>query len=192
MPKVKQIKIADIDFDKAFDVHKMICEIELQRRELLAKNIRLLTEMFDKQYYKAILGEPPTPRWAGYLGMIEIYYSRGEVERWRKIYHVFVEDFQMKFETFIEIPVSRLEQIAQFAKNKEDAEKLISLAAHNNPQEWRDTLLIHEGKPDHYDCEHTNKIFQECTKCGNKHLVEMDMKEYEHQTRSDGPISKGV
>ena len=71
----------EINAEKAFKIHQDIIEREKQRRKLFGLNAIDLVQMFDKNFYKSILGEGVEAKWAGYLADIEIYYSRSKIGR---------------------------------------------------------------------------------------------------------------
>jgi len=166
-----RIKQKEINSEEAFTRHQRIGDRELQRRQLLAENIMDLNEMFESQGYKAILGFDPPPRWSAYLAQIEVYYSRAEVERWRKIVQRLVKDFGYELRDFLDIPVSRLQDIVSIATDKEKAKDLFYRARSNTPQDWKDTLCEFTGKPTSDECIHKMSVWQICSKCGTKTCI---------------------
>lgn len=172
MPRGKIISKDKIDVDKAFEVHSRIVERELARRALLADNVKDLTWMFDTQHYKGILGFDPPPQWTGYLGMVELYYSRAEVERWRKIYHYF-DSIDTSLDTVFDIPPTRLEDIAKIAPDVIKLNLLLSQARQLGSLEWKNALAEFQGKPTSDECDHKMRIEERCTKCGMVHPVQI-------------------
>lgn len=175
MSRVKEIKKESIDADKAFDVHKLICERELARRALLVDNIVDITEkMFGEQLYKPLLGSDPNPVWSGYLGLVEIYYSRSQVERYRKIYNFFFKKHGFKMIEVLAVPDSRLDQIViANSKDKEKVIELIEQAKILDSRQWRDAVAEAQGKPTSDDCKHNMRVEERCTKCGTAHVIQV-------------------
>lgn len=174
MAKQKQIDRDKIDVDKAFAVHVRITDREVARRALLVDNIKDLVWMFETQSYKAILGFDPPPQWTGYLGMVEIYYSRAEVERWRKIWLRLVVDLGLDLVPIISVPTTRLEDIARVATGTQHTLDLIAQAKELGSLEWRNVIAELQGKPTSYDCKHNMKLEQICKSCGVHHEVVID------------------
>ena len=172
MPRQKQVKKEDINFDKAFEVHSRICDREQARRALLVDNIKDLVWMFDTQSYKGMLGSNPPPVWAGYLGLVEIYYSRSEVERWRRIWHYF-QSIDVKLQDLFDVPETRLEDIAKIAPDSQKALELYGQAKVLGSLEWRNALAEFQGKPTSDECVHQFRVEQKCKKCGIIHPVEV-------------------
>jgi len=171
--KYKPLDKEKINPDEAFETHQRICKRELQRRALLVENIIDLQKMFDKQLYKAILGFDPPPVWSGYLGLIEIYYTRSEVERYRKIFGYFVGEKKYKLEDILDIPVTRLENIVN-ANPTEKLDELLEQARQLTSLEWKNALAETMGKPTSWECKHSMRLKQICSKCGIQHFVEVD------------------
>lgn len=179
MSRPKTIKQEQIDAEKAFERHQMIGKRELLRRKLLAENILDLNEMYESQGYKAILGLDPPPQWSSYLGQVEVYYSRAEVERYRKIVQALVKTWGYNLDDFLDIPVTRLEDISKIIMDKnfigttgdekERIDELFFQARNDASQDWRDTIAEFKGEQTSYDCQHKNmQVFEICSKCGKK------------------------
>ena len=174
--KPKKISQEKISVDEAFTRHSKIVNRENTRRGLLLENVEDLVKMFDTQQYKVILGFDPEPHWSGYLAQVEVYYSRAEVERWRKIWRRLVQELKIKPEELILVPVTRLEDIARFVRSTNEAEEMLGAAKINTPQDWKDTLAKYNGQPTSLDCDHKgSKIFKICGKCGIKHVIEVNI-----------------
>lgn len=171
MSRTKKIQKDSINVDKAFDIHSKICDREVARRALLLDNIKDLVWMFETQSYKAILGFDPPPKWSGYLGMVEMYYSRAEVERWRKIYSYF-NNPAFEIDKLMKLPVTRLEDIARLNPDIPTAIDLVAQAEVLSSLDWKNTLAEKAGKPTSWDCQHTFKIQEHCTRCGLNHEID--------------------
>src|SRR3990167_4288092 len=157
MPRHKQIKKEQINIDEAFNRHQDIAKREQMRRSLFLDNIRDLIKIFDGQEYKVILGNDPPPTWAGYLGQVEVYYTRTQIERWRKIFKVLCEQFKINELDLIEVPESRLGDISSIAINQDDAKELLAQAITCISQDWKDIVANKKGKPSSDECDHKGK-----------------------------------
>src|SRR3990167_765076 len=98
------------------------------KRGLFIKNIDLLSKIYKQELYKDILGDE-NGEWAGFLGQVEVYYTRSEVWRWFKIKERLVDGFGFTLESLLDIPETRLENIADFqGAGKEKIDELLALA----------------------------------------------------------------
>src|SRR3990172_7733273 len=153
----KSIKESQIAPREAFERHERIMEREKARRGLLMQNIEDLVQMFETQQYKAILGFDPPPTWAGYLGQVEVFYTRAEVERWRVIYTVLVQRFGIPLELFFDIAVTRLHEISRISTSKENAEEWIEKARVLTASDWREATRDALGKVSVHTCPHNQE-----------------------------------
>lgn len=155
---------------KAFNLSQKVANNELERRRLFLENIKILREIRDEELYKDILGDEHG-KWAGYLGDVEVYYSRWQVQRWIFILERLVDGFGLDPSTFFDIPESRLEEIAQHA-NSSNATFLVDSARTLIPQAWRDTIAELKGKPTSEICHHNYQVYEICRVCGSRHQVD--------------------
>ena len=149
-----------------FGLNKAIKEKELERRKLMIENIDTLANIFDKKLYKVEFED-----WAGFLGQIEVFYSRTEVNRFLIIKKRLIDEFNFDPYTFLDIPVVRLENITKFAKNKAHASELIDKAKTLTSQDWRNEINVLKGKPAMEDCKHDFQGYEICKICGLKRKI---------------------
>jgi hypothetical protein len=158
--------------DRAFALNTKIIENEQRRRALLIENIGLLSEVFEGEFYKEILGDPEGT-FAGFLGQVEVYYTRAEVMRYIKIRQKLVGEFGFDLKTLLDIPVTRLENVASYCESKESAEKMLDVAKVALSSDWRDEVNELRGKHTSTDHEHDfSKVVKICSICGRKQNVE--------------------
>ena len=169
--RIKKIPLEEINANEAFDIHSSIIEREKVRRELMISNVVDLVSLFDKQAFRAILGDE-NGSWSAYLSQLEVWYSRGTVEKWRKIYSRLTKELQIEPFSYIDIPESRLEDIVKIVKDKDDANDLFSKAKLLIPGDWKSEIFERRGKPTQDECNHEEEeIMAICKKCGFKHKV---------------------
>lgn len=149
----------------AHNLHTFITENEIKRRNLLAKNAELITEMIDTGAYKLVLGDEKAPVTA-YLAQLEVYYSRSEVSRFRAIVKTF-KALGVGLDVF-DIPDSRLTDIAKFA-TKENIEEFLMNARTFTSTDWNSYVRLQKGLPVEEDCvEHDFETIHVCKKCTKK------------------------
>jgi len=153
--------------EEAFNLYQQVKDNEKTRRKLFILNVVSLTEIYNKNLYKEILGEEVEPKWNGLLADLEIYYTRSKIERWRKIITKLVGELKIDPEKLIEIPETRLENIVSIY-DKQDAEinDLLELAKNMIPIDWRNLVRSAQGKVTTDDCDHEFQEYQICKKCG--------------------------
>ena len=166
----KQKEKLELNSEKAFERHQSIIRRELERRKLFLENISDLWEMFNTQEYKVILGLDDA-QWAGYLGEVAIYYTRSQVERWRKIWQKLEKELEIKPETFIDIPETRLADISNLVSSKEEVEDWFSKARTAIPLDWKNHLAEYRGKPTSEECKHNFQGYEICKICGERHKI---------------------
>jgi argininosuccinate lyase len=125
--------------------------------------------MYDENLYPAILGEGKDQKWSGYLGQIEVFYTRSQVERWRKIITKLVGEFKMNPDRLLEAPETRLANIADVAKTPEEAEVMFKQALVVPARDWKLIMCEKQGKESLEDCGHSDfKTYKICARCGFK------------------------
>lgn len=154
--------------EAAFSTHRQIEANEKLRRQLLVDNASLLVDMLDKDYYKDILGDETAP-WSGYLGQIEIYYSRYQIDSYVRVYKKLVGKLGIPAKAWMDIPITRLTDCLKLidATNYED---WFSNALVLTSKDWtikvRDAKgLVTEETEGH---EHNMEQYEICTQCGLK------------------------
>jgi hypothetical protein len=176
----------EINGERAFARHQKIADRELERRALFLENVRDLVEMFESEDFKAILGFDPPPTWAGYLGQIEVFYSRAQVERWRKVW-TFCKTNNIDLLDVVEAPESRIEDISRIkGLNREEYAELITKAKLLTSRDWKDTIAPFLGKVTTDECMHPHpKVYIECTTCGNRTKQEVDMEQLKNAGKDE-------
>ena len=123
--------------------------------------------MFEKELYKAVLGDENAP-WSAFLGQVEIFYSRSRVNTLLRIYRKFTKELGMTPDDYFDVPLSRLEA-------------LLPVVEANNRQEWVDKARVllrkdfdielrqAKGLPfEDDDHEHDMVQYEICSRCGLK------------------------
>ena len=158
-----------------FDLNQNIINKEKQRRLLMIQNIEAIAQMFDKKLYKIEFEE-----FAGFLGQLEVYYTRTEVYRHLNIKKRLLDEFKFDPETIYDIAITRLEAIAKFSKDKSQAKELIGEARVLTSRDWREKMNEVRGKPLMKDCKHKWNYYNICKICGlkikNESVIEEEKK----------------
>ena len=139
-------------------LRQVIEDREYERRRLFLQNIEDLAMVFESKLYEVEFDE-----WAGYLGQLEIFYSRSEVHKWIKIWQFFKEK-KISLGDYLDIPVSRLLDIVKVGDIHllNEAKSLLS-------RDWKDTIAECLGKPTTDTCKHNYTVYEICKTCGEKH-----------------------
>ena len=170
--KKKAFSKDEIDAVEAFERNERIKDREKKRRVLFIENVIEIAMMHETQQYKAILGYSPPPRWSGYLAQLELYYSRSEIDRWRRIVQKLVQEFGIPIEDLVLIPSTRLRDVMNIAKDAKEAEEYCDLAKHQTPSEWSETVRDAKGLPTPSTCKHGhNAKYEICEDCGQKNRL---------------------
>ncbi len=154
----------------AFTFHKKIMANEKKRRELFAENASILTLVFDKEYFKTILGDEEAS-WAAYLGEIEVFYTRNEVDTIIRIHKKFVKELHILAPEFSDIPHSRLLDMIPFVLTSTYLE-WFAKARVLTGRDWLIEIRKEKGLlTEEEEHEHSMEIYEICSKCGKKHKV---------------------
>ena len=160
----------------AFKLNEELITGEKARRAILVRNIEILEEVLSKGLYRDILGDP-NAEWAGYLGSIDVYYTRAEVNRWIKIKRKLSDEFGIDLMDLLDIPVTRLEAIAGVAEDSNHAEELLGYARTNLPRDWNDLVRKLRGKHTIDDGhEHQMNKYEICSICNVRHRLDEEHK----------------
>lgn len=151
----------------AWDLHKEIVENEKGRRLLMAKNAELLSKIYDHNYYQELLGDEQG-KWSGYLGELNVFYSRSKVFNLVAIYKKFTNELNISSEEWIQIPTSRLVDILPFI-TKENYEDWFSKALTLTGRDWLIESRRAKGLVTEED-EHQHRFvkYDICEICGKK------------------------
>lgn len=168
--KKKKISKEEIDGKAFFVLNQRIIEREKNRRKLMIDNIEDIGKMLDEKLFLVEF-----ENYAGFLGQIEVYYSRAEVWRLMKIKEKLIDEFKLNPMEFFDIDITRLEMVAKYAVDEKAAETLLGQARHLTSRDWRDTINTLRGKPQMENCSHKNELYEICKLCGNKHKVDSDV-----------------
>jgi len=159
----KKISKEELDGELFFKLNNTIIDREKERRKLMIENIQEITEIFDKKLYLVQF-----ENYAGFLGQLELYYSRSMVYKFMLIKKKLVDEFGMDPYDIFDIDTSRLEDIAKFAQDKIQANDLLGKARLFTSREWKDEFNILRGKPVLDNCPHKMIAFEICATCGLK------------------------
>lgn len=151
--------------ENLFFLNQRIQDRETQRRKLFLENVADLKKIFDEELFKL-----EYENWAGFLGQLGVYYSRNEVDTWRKVYEFFIDKHNFDPDIFIGVPVSRLDDIRRLETiNKVQISELIDKAKELPSRDWKDEIAEFLGKPTTSDCKHDYTTYDICNTCGEKH-----------------------
>lgn len=151
---------------KANELHQKVAQNEEMRRALLMENMQMLSELKTKELYRAILGDERAP-WSAYLGQLEVFYTRNEVNNYIRIYDKFINELGVDKNRIYKITRSRLFDLLPII-NKENVEELLSMAEVFTSQDWKNEMRTRRGKISIDDCKHSFESFEACADCGFK------------------------
>jgi hypothetical protein len=151
----------------AFEYHNKIQSNERKRRELMAENAKLLSIM-KGGLYKAILGDDKG-KWAGYLGQIEVMYSRSSVENMIQIYQRLCEGLNLNYDEISDIPKSRLLDLSNILCSGSQVEEWLNKARNLTNQDWTNEIREMKGLPTMEECSHKFQDYEICSICGLRH-----------------------
>lgn len=156
---------------EAFEIHQKIQENEKYRRLLLAKNTELLNEVFEKEYFKDLLGDDEA-EWAGYLGEMELFYSRNQIHTYTRIYRKLTLELGVPADIWVEAPISRLYDILPVL-TKQNYDEWLAAAVSLTGRDWNIEVrkakgLINEETDKHV---HEDVLYEICRTCGRRHKV---------------------
>ena len=151
----------------AFDIHEKIIANEKLRRDLIADNARLLKDMREKEYYKVILGDPDS-EWAGYLGQLDVFYTRSKVHQLTTLYKRLTEKLGIPEGAWAQVPLTRLMDALPVIDGNNYIDwftKALTLTT----RDWNIELRTAKGLPHEEDGhEHDMKVYDFCKVCGVK------------------------
>ena len=146
-----------------FKLNESVKDKERTRRALMIENIKDICNIFNNKLYKVEFEE-----WTGFLGQIEIFYSRTEINRFIKIKKRLIDEFGFDAYKIFDIPVTRLENIAVYSKDKEQAQELLGKANVLTSRDWRNEMNKLRRRPQMEDCKHQCVGYEICNFCGFK------------------------
>lgn len=152
----------------AYSIHEGIIENEKIRRLLTHKNAELLSQMKDEKLYQIILGDENSD-WAGYLGQIDLYYTRAQVYDLIRIYNAITKQLEVNADELIMIPKTRLIELLPIL-TKQNYKEWLAKAQTLLSKDFRIELRKHKGLLTEDD-EHTHELttYEQCNLCGHKH-----------------------
>lgn len=154
--------------ERAWAFHKAIENNELERRNLLYSNMKLIHEMHAQKYYKTILGDEEAP-WSAYLTQFETFYSASKIYTLDKIYLKFIKELQCVPESISSIPYSKLTNLIPVV-TKENVKEWLTKAETLTSQDFNDEVRVAMGRESYLDCKHANtKNYEICQSCGFRH-----------------------
>lgn len=158
----------------AFAIHKQIEENEQKRRLLLAQNAQLLFKVFDEKYYKELLGDEEA-EWAGYLGQLELFYSRNQVDTYRKIYQKLTTQLGIAPDIWVDVPITRLFDLLPIVDEENYAE-WFAAALSLTKKDWNIELRKAKGLETEEDetHQHEDVLYAICRTCGRRHKMPHD------------------
>jgi len=154
--------------EQGFELNESIKKRELARRKLFGLNVIDLVRMYDDDLYQSVLGKGVEPKWSAYLSQIEVYYSRWQVERWRRFYNLYIKKLGLEIDSFIDIPESRLQALLPLVKTVEEAEEWFGKARILTAQDFSIEVREAKGLPLPDDCKHQHEVYRICKRCGDK------------------------
>jgi hypothetical protein len=152
---------------EAFYIHAEIVNNEKLRRDLIARNAVLLEEMREKKYYQDILGDPDG-QWAGYLGDLEIFYSRSRVHQLITLYKRLTLKLGIVEGAWAQVPLTRLMDALPVI-DENNWEDWFAKAITLTTRDWNIELRQAKGLTSEVDDHEHNMIdYGICTRCGKK------------------------
>ncbi len=156
--------------DKAFKLHNQIVKNEEERRRLLYENSLALLAMQESNLYQDILGDEKAP-WSGYLGQVEIFYSRNKVYDMTRVAKKFLVDLKLDYNSIANIPLSRLCAVLSLVKT-ENIELLLSQAKTLTAKDFDIVLREMKGLvTEDQEHEHNYQHVQHCKICGHRENI---------------------
>jgi len=133
----------------------------------MAENAKLLDEMHNEKYYKDILGDPDG-EWAGYLGSLDVFYTRSKVHQLRTAYQRLTIKLGIPQGAWAQVPLTRLIDALPVIDGTNYVDwftKAVTLTT----RDWNAELRGAKGLPVEDDGhEHSDKLYEICTVCGRK------------------------
>lgn len=157
----------EVDGTIANELHQKVAQNEEMRRALLMENMQMLSQLKTKNLYRAILGDERAP-WSAYLGQLEVFYSRNEVNNYIRIYDKFINELGVDKNRIYKITRSRLFDLIPII-NRENVDELLSMAEVLLSQDWVNEMRIRRGKTSIDECPHSFVEYEICQECGSKH-----------------------
>lgn len=150
---------------EAFELNEKIKSNEFLRRALFSENIKLLNQIQEKELYKEVLGDE-NGEWAGFLGQIEVFYSRSRVNDMIRVYKKYSPLIDLK--EIIDIPQTRLIEMIPIitSENKDD---WFSKARTLTSRDFLIELRKEKGLQVEDECKHKYQEYEICKICGEKH-----------------------
>lgn len=164
---------------QAFTIHQEIVKNEEKRRSLIGENAKLLSVIYDNGLYRELLGDE-NASWSGYLGDLQIFYSRSRIFNLVSIYKKFTDKLNISAEQWVQIPTSRLVDMLPFV-TLENCEDWFAKALTFTSRDWLIESRRARGLITSED-EHTHQMvgYNICKVCG--------LKECTHQIEVEAPI----
>ena len=150
---------------EAFELNEKIKQNELARRALFVENISLLNQMQEKELYKEVLGDE-NGEWGGYLGQIEVFYSRNSVSSMITIYKKYSQIVSLN--EIIDIPRTRLIEMISII-TQENKDEWFSKARTLTSRDFLIELRKEKGLQTEDECNHSYREYEICQRCGEKH-----------------------
>lgn len=158
--------------EEAFERHQRIVDRISQIRKLQVENIEDLDIMYTLEQYKVYLGDE-NAEWSGYLAQQDVFLTRAEVHRMSELKKKFVDEFGMDLVALMSLPVTKLQNIAMYAHDKNEAIDLVDKARTLTSREWTEEMRKLAGKNTPTDGhQHEPRRFEICKKCGNKQSID--------------------
>lgn len=141
------------------------------RRKLLATNAAALAQMHEEGLYREMLGDPDG-QWAGYLGEINIFYTRNQVDSFIKVYRKFTKELKIPAEAWVEVPITRLVDVLPIV-TKDNWEELLVKGKTLTTRDWTiETRQLKGLLTEEEHDKHDDNFYRICKQCGRKQLVD--------------------
>jgi len=151
----------------AWKLDQHIKDNELKRRTLLIENAKHLSTIYEEGYYKELLGFEDG-EWAGYLGDLEVFYSRNKVNSYVTVYRKLTGELELRPEEWVHIPMTRLTDIIPIL-TKDNIDEWLSKAGVLTSKDWRIELRKAKGQITEEDEHvHDDIDYSICRVCGRK------------------------
>lgn len=165
MPNRKQLTKEERGKD-AFKIHTEISVLEKNRRVLALEMGKRLSEIYETQGFKDILGDEDAT-WKEYLAQPNVFFSRLKARKLFSIARKYLNELQLDMNLVSAVPTERLEQLCNLITAENSAE-LLAKAALLGPADWKITLNELKGVKEIVCTEHKIEIIKKCEICGQK------------------------
>jgi hypothetical protein len=154
----------------AMELHQLIMQNELNRRQLLFANMEHIGKMYHDKLYQVFLGDD-TASWSAYMGQFDVFYTKSQVYLMNKIYQKFIKELGLDSKDISDIPHSKLGLLVNLV-NKENVHLWLTKSRELTSQDFKDEIRKATGKVSYLACSHQEEVtYKICQTCSHRHRV---------------------